>query len=144
MSDCAWLLPALAAALSLAGADVFLKLSSTRITQSLGTMIYALCTLVVPAVMLVLERRQGVPFRYTQSGIVFSVLMGIAFSLVVVFMMLTFSRGVNLSVGTPAIRMTGIIAASAVGILLFQEPFTLRYVAGFVLALSGIYLMASR
>jgi uncharacterized membrane protein len=144
MSDYSWLVTAAAAALSLAGADVFLKLSSTRISQSLGTMIYAVFTLVVPAVMLALERRRGVPLRYSEAGIFYAVLMGIAYSLVVVFMMLTFARGVNLSVGAPVIRMAGIVTASVLGILLFREPVSLRYLGGFALALTGIYLMVSR
>jgi drug/metabolite transporter (DMT)-like permease len=144
MSDYSWLVTAAAAALSLAGADVFLKLSSTRISQSLGTMIYAVFTLVVPAVMLALERRRGVPLRYSEAGIFYAVLMGIAYSLVVVFMMLTFARRVNLSVGAPAIRMAGIVTASVLGILLFREPVSLRYLGGFALALTGIYLMVSR
>ena len=71
-------------------------------------------------------------------------LVGIAFSLAVVFFSLTFATGVNLSIATPAIRIVAIVLASALGIMVLREEFTLRYALGVVLAGAGIYLIVTR
>ena len=67
-----------------------------------------------------------------------------SFSAVVVFLNLTFVSGVNLSVGTPVIRMAGITLASLLGILVFGEGISWRYVLGFALAVLGLYFIVTK
>ncbi|MBI3734266.1 MAG: hypothetical protein HY259_12560 [Chloroflexi bacterium] len=144
MAQYTWILYPIGAALSLAAADFFLKLSSSRISSNLGTLVYALATIIPPAILLLIGRARGDSVTYSGEGLLYSVLMGISFSLVVVFLSLTFASGVNLSVGTPIIRMTGIIIASALGIAVFGEGVSLRYFIGFGLALLGIYFIVTK
>ena len=144
MAQYTWLLYPVGAALSLAAADFFLKLSSSRISSNLGTLIYALATIIPPVILLLVGRARGDALTYSGEGILFSVLMGISFSFVVVFLSLTFASGVNLSVGTPVIRMAGIIVASALGITIFGEGISVRYFIGFGLALLGIYFIITK
>ena len=132
------------AALSLAAADFFLKLASSRLSSSITTLIYALCTFIVPIVWVGIAKWRGEEFLINRDGILPAVLAGIAFSLVVVFLSLTFAAGVNLSIGTPAIRTLGIVLAATLGIVVFNEGISLRYVLGFALSLSGIYLIVTR
>lgn len=144
MSQYTWFLFPLGAALSLAAADFFLKLTSARLSSNLAALIYSLATLIPPTILMVAARARGEDITYTREGIFFAVLMGIAFSLVVIFLNLTFASGVNLSVGTPVIRMAGIMLASTLGILFFQEVISLRYLIGFALALLGIYFIITK
>ena len=144
MSQYAWLIFPAGAALSVAAADFFLKLASSRISSNLVAFIYSLMTLVVPTVLLLVARARGEEFSYTREGVIFAMLMGIAFSAVVVFLNLTFASGVNLSVGTPVIRLAGIMIASLLGILVFGEPISWRYVFGFGLAIAGLYFIITR
>jgi len=144
MSQYAWFLFPLGAALSLSAADFFLKLSSSRLSSNLVAFIYSMATLIPPTILLIVARARGEEVTYTREGIFFAVLMGIAFSLVVVFLNLTFASGVNLSLGTPVIRLAGIMLASTLGILFFQETISLRYLLGFGLAVLGIYFIVTK
>ncbi len=144
MSNYTWLIYPVGAAFTLAAADFFLKLSSSRMSTNLVSLIYALATLIPPMILLVIGRTRGEELTYSTEGIFFAVLMGISFSLVVVFLNLTFASGVNLSLGTPVIRMVGIILASVLGILVFNESVSLRYCLGFGLALLGIYFIVTK
>jgi uncharacterized membrane protein len=51
---------------------------------------------------------------------------------------------VNLSVGTPIIRLGGIAFAATLGIIVLREGFSLQSFFGFVLAILGILLIAMR
>jgi len=69
---------------------------------------------------------------------------GIAFGVFTGIMFLLFSMGVNLSVGTPVVRMGGIAVAALLGILVFREGWNWQYIIGFALAAVGIFLIATR
>jgi drug/metabolite transporter (DMT)-like permease len=144
MAQYTWLIYPLGAALSLAAADFLLKLTSSRLSANLVAFVYSLTTFVLPTILLIAARVRGEDITVTRDGVIFAFLTGIAFSLVVVFLNLTFASGVNLSLGTPVIRMAGIIIASALGILVFGEQVSLRYFLGFGLALLGIYFIVTK
>ena len=144
MTQYTWILFPIGAALSLAAADFFLKLSSSRISSNLLALIYSLSTLILPAFLLAVARARGDEISSTREGLVFGILMGIAFSSVVVFLNLTFVSGVNLSVGTPVIRLAGIMLASLLGVLVFGEGISWRYVFGFALAVVGLFFIVTK
>ena len=144
MAQYSWLIYPLCAALSLAAADFLLKLASSRVSSNLVAFVYSFATIIIPTVILLAARARGEDIRYTPVGLMLVVLMGFVFSLVVVFLNLTFASGVNLSVGTPVIRMVGIILASTLGVLVFGEAVSLRYFFGFALALLGIYFIVTK
>lgn len=135
---------ALGGAISVALADFFLKLSSGRISTNLVTLIYALTATAIPTIWVLWSKYQNETLTFTREGALLGVVVGIAFSLAVVFFSLTFATGVNLSIATPAIRIVAIVLASALGILVLREDFTLRYALGVVLAGAGIYLIVTR
>jgi drug/metabolite transporter (DMT)-like permease len=127
--------------LCLASADFFLKLSSTRISNSVGALVYAFAVIVVPSLWVAWQKFTGESFVITTEGILASIMVGISFSLVVVFLSLVFGAGGNLSVAAPTIRLSALVLASALGILVLGEPFTLRYAFGVVLTFVGIYFI---
>src|SRR5712692_900276 len=99
MSQYTWIIYPLGAALSLAAADFLLKLTSSRLSSNLVAFIYSLTTIVLPTILLLIARARSEEITFTREGIIFALLTGVAFSLVVVFLNLTFASGVNLSVG---------------------------------------------
>lgn len=135
---------ALGGAISVALADFFLKLSSGRISSNLVTLVYALAATLIPTAWVLWDKYHGAPLVFTREGAWLGVLVGLSFSLAVVFFSLTFATGVNLSIATPAIRIVAIVLASALGIIVLREDFTLRYALGVVLAGAGIYLIVTR
>ncbi len=88
---------AVGAVVCLASADFFLKLSSTRISSSMGTLVYAI-TAVVPALIWVIwMKATDNSLSITKEGVLASIMVGISFSLVVAFLSMTFAAGANLS-----------------------------------------------
>ncbi len=138
------LLFALGAALSVALADFFLKLSANRISTNLVTLIYAFTATVIPTIWVLWSKFSGESLIFSREGALLGVLVGISFSLAVVFFSLTFASGVNLSIATPAIRLVAIVLASALGILILREDFTWRYALGVALTFAGIYFIVTR
>jgi len=67
----------------------------------------------------------------------------VVFGSVTILLYLTFAR-VNVSIGSPTIRVMGILLASLLGILLLHEPFTWRYLIGLILTVAGIALIVFR
>ena len=138
------ILYAVGAVICLASADFFLKLSSTRISSSLGTLVYAI-TAVFPALIWVVWMRvTNNALSITREGVLASMMVGISFSLVVAFLSLTFAAGADLSIASPTIRSAGIVLASSLGILLLREEFNPRYALGILLTFAGIYFIVTR
>ena len=135
---------AVGAFVGIALADFFLKLSAGRISSSLGTLVYAV-TAVVPAVIWVVwERASNVSQTISREGVLACMAVGVCFSLVVVFLSLTFANGANLSMASPIIRLMGIVLASILGIVVLGEQFSLRYLLGALLTVGGIYFIITR
>jgi len=130
--------------LCLASADFFLKLSSTRISSSVGALVYAFAVILVPAIWVAWQKFSGEALLITRDGVLASVAVGISFSLVVVFLSMVFGGGGNLSVASPVIRLAGLMLASVLGILVLGEPFNLRYAFGVALTIAGVYFIITR
>jgi uncharacterized membrane protein len=138
-----WLPYALACSLFLAGADFFIKLASNKISASMGMFINGATMFIVGLIWVGYLKVTDQPLIMTQSGFLYTVAAGVAFSGVTILLVLTFSR-VNVSIGSPTIRVVGILLASLLGILLLHEPFTWRYVLGLILTFAGIALIVFR
>lgn len=138
------LLYALGAVICLACADFFLKLSSDRISNNLGTLIYAITAIAIPTIWVAWSKISNESFQVTREGALASMLVGIFFSLVVVFISKTFASGGNLSIAAPTIRLSALMLASFLGILILGEAFTWRWALGVLLTFAGIYFIITR
>jgi len=138
-----WIPYAAVCAVFLASADFFVKLASSRISSSLGAMVYGLTTLTAGLAWVLYERATGQPQFATPQGWGYAFLVGLAFSGVTFLLYITFTR-VEVSVGSPTIRLTAIVLASLLGIVALHEPLTWRYVLGVVLAVAGVALIVVR
>jgi len=138
-----WIPYAAVCAVFLASADFFVKLASSRISSSLGAMVYGLTTLTAGLAWVLYERATGQPQFATPQVWGYAFLVGLAFSGVTFLLYITFTR-VEVSVGSPTIRLTAIVLASLLGILALREPVTWRYALGVVLAVAGVALIVVR
>lgn len=138
-----WLPYALVCSAFLASADFFVKLASSRISTSMGMLVYGATTFTVGLIWVGLLKITKQPLFVTQPGLLYSLAVGVAFSSVTLLLYLTFAR-VDVAVGSPTIRVTGVLLASMLGILLLREPFTWRYLIGLILTVVGIALVVFR
>ena len=138
-----WLPYALACSIFLASADFFIKLASNKISASMGMFINGATMFIVGLIWVGYLKVTNQPLLITRSGFLYTVAAGVAFSGVTILLFLTFSR-INVSIGSPTIRIGGILLASLLGILLLHEPITWRYVLGLVLTIAGITLIVLR
>lgn len=124
-------------------ADFSIKQSSGKISPSLGTLIYAVVAIVPPLIWTIWTRVHE-PLLFTRDGALWAISTGLAFGIFTGILFLLFSQGVNLSIGTPVVRMGGIALAALLGILVFREGWNWQYIIGFVIAAIGIFLIATR
>jgi drug/metabolite transporter (DMT)-like permease len=133
----------IAGMLVLGFADFSIKQTSGKISPSLGTVIYAMFA-ILPPLLWLLWTRVHEPLVVSRDGVMWSVITGLAFGIFTGLVFLLFSQGVNLSIGTPVVRMGGIVFAATLGVLIFREGLNWQYLIGFALAAIGIALVATR
>jgi len=138
-----WFPYALLCSLVLASADFFVKLASNKISASMGMFIYGATTFTVGLIWVSYLKLTKQPLLITWPGLLYSIAVGIAFSSVTILLYLTFAR-VEVSLGSPTIRVMGILLASMFGILLLHEPFTWHYLIGLILTVAGVALIVFR
>src|SRR5215471_19901147 len=122
----------IAGMITLGLADFATKQASGRISPALGTLIYA-ATAMMPALAWTVWTRTHTSLVVTRTGVLWAMATGLAFGGFAGLLFFLFSRGVNLSLGTPVIRLGGIAFAAALGVVVLKEPFNLQALGGFVL-----------
>ncbi len=127
----------------LALADFSIKQTAGKISPSLGTLIYGFVAVLPPLIWTIWTFTHE-PLMVTRDGVLWSMLTGLSFGVFTGLLFLLFSQGINLSIGTPVIRMGGIVLAATLGILVFREGLNWQYVIGFILAVIGIFLVVTR
>ena len=138
-----WIPYALLCSIFLASADFFVKLASNKISSSMGMLVYGATTFTVGLTWVGYLKVTKQPLLITQQGLLYSLAVGIAFSVVTLLLYLTLAR-ISVSIGSPTIRVMGILIASMFGILLLHEPFTWRYLLGLILTVAGVALIVFR
>src|SRR3989344_7118651 len=121
--------------------DLFVKLASGKINDNLGAAIMNITSFMV-AIVWFLIRAQfgGETAGVTRPGLTYSILAGVFVGLASIFFIRMFALGVNLSVGVPLVRVGMVVVGSLLGILILKEGFNARYLLGFLLSASGLYL----
>ena len=138
-----WFPYALACSIFLAAADFFVKLAANKISSSMGMLVYGATTFTVGLVWVGYLKITSQSLLVTQPGVLYSIAVGVAFSCVTILLYLTFAR-VSVSLGSPTIRVMGIVIVSLLGILILREPFTWRYALGVLLTIAGVALIVLR
>lgn len=138
-----WLPYALVCSAVLASADFFVKLASTKISSSMGMLIYGATTFTIGLLWVGYMGLTHHLLFITRQGLLYAIAVGVAFGSVTLLLYLTYAR-VDVSIGSPTIRVTGILLASLLGILLLREPFTWRYLLGLIMTVAGVALIVFR
>lgn len=138
-----WLPYALVCSAVLASADFFVKLASNKISSSMGMLIYGATTFTIGLIWVGYLTLTHHPLLVTRQGLLYAIAVGVAFGTVTLLLYVTYAR-VDVSIGSPTIRVTGILLASLLGILLLREPFTWRYFLGLVMTVAGVALIVFR
>jgi uncharacterized membrane protein len=138
-----WLPYALACSLFLAGADFFIKLASNKISASMGMLVNSATMFIVGLIWVGYLKITNQSLVITQPGLLYTIAAGVAFSGVTILLFTTFAH-VNVSLGSPTIRIMGLVIVSLLGILLLQEPFTWRYALGLIMSIAGVVLIVFR
>ncbi len=139
-----WLPYAFATAVALGLADVFVKIASGKLPNSLAMLLFGSCTFLVGFGWTFLQWRQGVDLSAQPAGIFAGIGVGLAFSMVTLGLYITFGAGAPISLGSPVIRLTGLLLASLFGLAVWREPVSWRYLFGMGLAIAGIYLIITK
>lgn len=109
----------------------------------MGMFLYGATTFTVSLIWVSYLKVTGQSLLITRLGFLYAIAAGVAFSGVTILLYLTFAQ-ISVSLGSPTIRVMGIVLASLFGILLLHEPFTWRYVLGLVLTIAGVALIVLR
>lgn len=139
-----WIYYALAAALALAAADLFVKSAAGKLPDSLGMLLYGIIPFLTGATWVFFDRNRPAFSTPNSSAIVLALCVGVMFTLVTFCMYAAFRTGAPISLASPLIRLGGLIIASIAGVVLWHEPITTRYILGVILACAGLVLMITR
>jgi len=132
----------LGAAVALAIADILVKFVSGKIPDSLGMLLYGAVPFTTGLTWFLLDPRKHA--LKPSFSLVPALGVGVMFTLVTFCMYAAFRNGAPISTASPAIRLGGLVLASAAGLIFWNEPLSLRYLVGLAFVGSGIYLMLTR
>src|SRR5206468_1585116 len=80
-------------------------------------------------------------FSVKAGGWLPAILAGVVVGFAGIFIVKMFASDVNLSLGTPLVRVGSVILASLLGILILKEGINARYLLGFAVSLVGLMLI---
>lgn len=126
--------------LALASADVLIKLTAGKVSNSVALLLYGSCTFVAGLAWVLFQLYQKQSLFAQPAGILTGLGVGVAFACVTFGLYATFAQ-LPISIASPLIRVGGIVVVSLVGILLFKEKSSPLYFFGMILTLSGLSLL---
>jgi len=135
-----WLISAFFTICALASADILIKLTAGKISNSLALLFYGSCTFLAGLGWVLFEFVRKEKFYAQPIGITTAIGVGIAFASVTFGLYLTYAKA-PISIASPTIRIGAIILVSIFGVLVLREKASIQYLIGIVLAISGIVLM---
>ncbi len=135
-----WLISALFTICALASADILIKLTAGKVSNSLALLFYGSCTFLAGLGWVVADLLRKEKFFAQPLGIVTAIGVGIAFASVTFGLYMTYAKA-PISIASPTIRIGAIVLVSLVGVFFLKEKASLLYLVGIILAISGIALM---
>lgn len=135
-----WLISALFTICALASADLLIKVTAGKVSNSLALLLYGSCTFLAGLGWVIADLLRKEKFFAQPMGIFTAVCVGIAFASVTFGLYMTYAKA-PISIASPTIRVGAIVLVSIVGVIFFKEKASLVYLIGIILAISGIVLM---
>ena len=121
--------------------DLFTKLSSGKIHEGVGATLICFFAAVPTLMYVTFCKFDGREINISKDGVFFSALAGLTVGIATIFALKMFATGVNLSVAIPILRISMILIATFLGLLVFKERMNWKSVFGLILSFLGIYLI---
>lgn len=128
----------------LALVDFFNKLAaSTGISPLIGSLMFGIAAIFPPAIWMAVYKIKNVSMMAPSKGIMLAILAGLFIGIMdIVWYRIFQIQSVSLSVSV--MRTGGIALVFILGVLLLKEKMDLQGVFGFLLALTGVFLLMNR
>ena len=124
--------------------DLFVKLASGKIHDGLGGFVINLVATMVLALFLLYSSINGEKINYFKTdGLIYAIIAGILVGFASIFFIKMFSAGADLSLGTPLVRVGTMLVSALIGVIFLKEGFNPKFLMGFLLSMSGIYLLVT-
>ena len=124
--------------------DLFVKLAAGKIHDGLGAFVINLVATMVLVLFLLYSSINGEKINYFKTeGVVYAIIAGILVGLASIFFIKMFSAGADLSLGTPLVRVGTVLVSALIGIVFLKEGFSPKFLIGFLLSISGLYLLVT-
>ncbi len=135
-----WIFSTIFTIIALASADILIKLTAGKISNSLALLLYGCCTFLAGFGWVLIQLYKKQPMFAQPSGIITGLGVGIAFACVTFGLYATFAQ-LPVSIASPLIRVCAIVVISLVGIFVFNEKTSPIYFMGMTLTLTGLVLL---
>jgi transporter family protein len=137
-----WLPLALLTALCLALYNFFIKLAANHLPAAVGAVILQLVAAGLGGIWLLRLKLLGQPLPLSSRGVGLAVLAGLGVGLAEILTFVVFQQGVPASVGTPVIVGGSVLLTALLGLVLLRETLSVPQLAGLLLVVTGIALLA--
>ena len=137
-----WLIYALVTAFLYAVFDVFVRLSSDKISHITGAVWMNTVAALTVSIFFIYNYIIGTKLlEVKQHGWLFATLAGISVGLLSMTFIRVFAEGANVALGITVVRAGGIVIATLIGVLILKEDITLRTAFGILLSVVGVYMV---
>ena len=124
--------------------DIFVKLTAGKIHDGLGGFVINLVATVVLALFLLYSSINGEKINYFKTeGVVYAAIAGILVGFASIFFIKMFATGANLSIGAPVVRVGMILVSVLFGVIFLKEGYNPKFLLGFLLSASGLYMLVT-
>ncbi|GAC1375441.1 MAG: hypothetical protein NVSMB30_19520 [Hymenobacter sp.] len=136
-----WLPLVLLTALCLSFYNFFIKLAANYLPPAVGAVVLQLVAAALGAAWLLNGRLPGPGAPVTGKGLGLAALGGVSVGLAEILTFVVFQRGLNASVGTPAIVGGSVLLTAMLGGVVLRESLSLSQAGGLLLIVLGIALL---
>ena len=137
-----WIPIAAIAALCLAFYNLFIKLAAQHVPAAVGAVVLQLVAAALGCLWLLKLKLQGQPLALSGQGLGLAALAGLGVGLAEILTFVVFQRGVAAAVGTPVIVGGSVLLTAVLGTLVLRETLGWMQLAGILLVVAGIVLLA--
>ena len=137
-----WLTFAILAALSYGFYNFFAKLSSDKLSPTIGAMFISGTAFLVAAISTIIFRITGQNLSVSKNGILFPIIAGLFAGLAEVFYLFMFSKNTPVSLGNPLVVGGTTFIAVILGLLILKEPINLTRIIGILATLIGLIILS--
>lgn len=137
-----WIFLALMTASFYALYNVFIKIASGSIHGVAGAVILQIVAAALGGLLLAYLWWRGVSFEITTSGVRWAILAGVFVGLAEISSFYVFAKGIPASTGIAVIIGGSVAIGGAIGYFFLRESMDFRHLAGILLVVAGIWLLA--